>query len=109
MAKQAVIEIEKKDSDWFEAFEWLVVNQLKAEFFWRDPYKNEVDVVLWENKPVPVEIKYGKVTTGGMDAFMRKFKVKGGYILSRDVEETRQSDGGVITVMPAFKYLLQQE
>jgi len=23
-------------------FEWLVVNQLKAEFFWRDPYKNDI-------------------------------------------------------------------
>src|SRR3546814_14755846 len=37
------------------AFEWLIVNQLRAEFFWRDPYKNEVDIVLGEKKPVQVE------------------------------------------------------
>ncbi len=90
-----------------KVFEWLVVNQLKAEFFWRDPYKNEVDAVLWENKPVPVEIKYGKVSTNGVERFMRKFKVAEGYVLSRDTEEEMRRDGKTIHVIPAFKYLLQ--
>ncbi len=29
-----------------KVFEWFLVNQLKAEFFWRDPYKNEVELIL---------------------------------------------------------------
>ena len=85
----------------------IMVNQLKAEFFWRDPYKNEVDAVLWEDKPVPVEITYGKVSTEGVERFMRKFKVAEGYVLSRDTEEEIRRDGNIIHVIPAFKYLLQ--
>ena len=41
-------------------FEWLMVNQLGAEFFQRDSYKHEVDVVIADEKVVPVEIKAGK-------------------------------------------------
>ena len=29
-----------------KVLEWFLVNQLKAEFFWRDPYKNEVELIL---------------------------------------------------------------
>ncbi len=90
-----------------KVFEWLVVNQLKAEFFWRDPYKNEVDAVLWKDGPVPVEIKYGKVSIEGVERFMRKFKVAEGYVLSRDTEEEIRRDGSIIHVIPAFKYLAQ--
>jgi len=58
-----------------KVFEWVIVNQLKGEFFWRDPYKNEVDLVIPSNEPVPVEIKYGKISTEGLLKFMKKFKV----------------------------------
>ena len=27
------------------AFEWIVIRLLNVDFFWRDPYKNEVDAV----------------------------------------------------------------
>ena len=33
-----------------KVFEWLIVNQLQAEFFWRDPYKNEVDIMKLKRK-----------------------------------------------------------
>ncbi len=89
-------------------FEWLMVNQLKAEFFWRDPYKNEVDVVLADGKPQPVEIKYGKIDFKGLLAFMKKFKVDEGIIISGSLEETKRIDGKTIHVIPAFKYLLKE-
>lgn len=91
-----------------KVFEWLVVNQLKAEFFWRDPYKNEVDVVLGKVEPVPVEIKFGKITTDGVESFMRKFKVNEGYILSKDTKKTLQREGKAIHVIPADEYLLRE-
>ncbi|MBI5777040.1 MAG: DUF4143 domain-containing protein, partial [Nitrospirae bacterium] len=34
---------------------------MNADFFWRDPYKNEVDIILSNGKIVPIEIKYGKI------------------------------------------------
>lgn len=87
-------------------FEWLVVNQLKAEYFWRDPYKNEVDIVLVNGKPVPVEVKFGNVDSSGLLAFMRKFKVDKGHVISPDREETHTHDGKTISIVPAFKFLL---
>jgi predicted AAA+ superfamily ATPase len=87
-------------------FEWLVVNQLKAEFFWRDPYKNEVDVVMTNGEPVPIEVKYGKIDTKGLLAFMNRFKVEQGYVVSTDKEETQKIGGKRISVVPAFKFFL---
>ena len=88
-------------------FEWLIVNQLRAEFFWRDPYKNEVDIVLAEKNPLPVEIKYGQVDTKGVFAFMRKFKVNHGVIITRNKEEKHKVNGSDILFIPAFKFLLK--
>lgn len=89
-----------------KVFEWLLVNQLKAEFFWRDSYKNEVDVVLPDKTPAPIEIKYGKIDMAGLLAFMHKFKITKGYVISKSVEERRTIDGKQINIVPAFKYLL---
>ena len=88
-------------------FEWLVIMQLKAEFFWRDPYKNEVDAVLVEKKPLPVEIKYGKIDTHGILAFMRKFNMKEGVIITQNKEEKHKVNGLDISFVPAFKFLLK--
>jgi len=89
-----------------KVFECSVVNQLNAEFFWRDPYKNEVDVVLDGPSPLPIEIKYGKIETGGLDAFMRKFKVNEAVLISRDKEYVHDNHGQKISVIPAYKYFL---
>ncbi len=88
-------------------FEWLMVNQLKAEYFWRDPYKNEVDVVIADEKLIPIEIKYGKIDIKGLSVFMKKFKTDTGYILSPEKEQTHKFDGKIISVVPAFKFLLK--
>ena len=89
-----------------KAFEWLLVNQMGAEFFWRDAYKNEVDMVIGKKAPLPVEIKYGKISTGGLSAFMRKFKLHDGIIASYDSEEEIKVKEGTIKVMPAYLLLL---
>ena len=88
-------------------FEWLVANQLKAEFFWRDPYKNEVDVVMVNKEITPVEIKYGKVDFHGISAFMRKFNSPIAYVISVDKEGRQKINGKNVFIIPAFKFLLQ--
>ncbi len=88
-------------------FEWLVATRLRAEFFWRDPYKNEVDIVMIDKKPVPVEIKYGKPDFKGLLVFMERFGISEGIVISPDKEETRVVDKKRISVIPAFKFLLR--
>ncbi len=86
-------------------FEWLIVTRMDAGFFWRDSYKNEVDVVIPGKIPVPIEIKYGKIDTNGLIAFMKKFKIPEGYIISYEKEELIKIDSYKINVIPAFKFL----
>ena len=90
-------------------FECFIVNQLKAEFFWRDPYKNEVDTVMINKEPGPVEIKYGKIDIKGLLAFMKKFDVDKGYIISLNQEKKQKMNGKMISILPAFKFLLQSK
>ncbi len=92
-----------------KVFEWLVITQLKPEFFWRDPYKNEVDAVIAGRaaKPIPIEIKYGKISIGGLLAFMNRFKVNKGYIISPYKEEKQDVKGKKVCIIPAFKFFLK--
>lgn len=90
-------------------FECAVVNHLKAEYFWRDPYKNEVDVVRDGSPPLAIEIKYGKVDTGGVRAFMKKFKVGEALIISRNKDFVQDGNGRKIRVVPAYRYFLSDE
>ena len=89
-----------------KAFENAIINQLKVNFFWRDPYKHEVDAILTENEITPIEIKYGKIETKGLSFFMDKFKIKEGFIISRDEEGEIKADGRKIKIIPAWKWLL---
>jgi len=89
-----------------KAFEGSIVNQLNAEYFWRDPYKNEVDTVRINQKVEPVEIKYGKIETKSLIKFMKKFHVDEGYIVSLDQEKKLEIDGKKIVITPAYKFLL---
>lgn len=89
-------------------FEWLMVNQLGAEFFWRDSYKHEVDVVIADEKVVPVEIKAGKIETKGLVTFMEKFGVDKGYIVTPGREERLEVKGKVIEVVKGYKFLMDE-
>ena len=91
-----------------KVFEWMLINQLKAEFFWRDPYKNEVDAVIVDKKIIPIEIKYGKIDFDGLSVFMKKFNVNEGYIISREQEREQKIDSKKISVIPAWKWFLAE-
>ncbi|MEO0156356.1 MAG: ATP-binding protein, partial [candidate division WOR-3 bacterium] len=89
-----------------KVFEWLVVQKLKAEFFWRDPYKNEVDVILSNKNPIPIEIKYRRIDISGLLKFMEKFRVNKGYVITYNMGEEKRIDGKKIVIIPAYKFLL---
>ena len=98
-----------KDDDLSKSrvFEWFMVNQLRPEFFWRDPYKKEVDIVLVDDKITPIEVKYGRIDLAGLSAFMKKFKVSQGYVISTREEREQKLDDKTISIVPAFKFLLK--
>jgi len=89
-------------------FESVLVNQLGGDFFWRDQYKNEVDVILTGKELVPIEIKYGKIELKGVEEFMKEFKIKKAIILTLNEEKEIKENGFVINVVPAWKYLLSK-
>jgi predicted AAA+ superfamily ATPase len=92
-----------------KSLECSVVNQLRAEYFWRDPYKNEVDVVRDGAKPLPIEIKSGRIDTRGVTAFLKKFRMKEGLIISRDQSFVHEENGRTIRVVPAHVYFASDE
>jgi predicted AAA+ superfamily ATPase len=92
-----------------KVFEAILVNQLNAEYFWRDPYKNEVDIIRINKTIDPIEIKYGKIETKSLLNFMKKFHVDRGYIISSNQKETLEIDNKHISVTPAYQFLLEEE
>ncbi len=82
-------------------FETVVVHQLNGEHFWRDPYKNEVDIIKKENSHiVPFEVKYSGKESKSLRLFMKKQNIKDGFIISYDKETIY----GAIQVLPFYKY-----
>lgn len=97
--------LRKDDVSRSRAFEWIVVRLLNPEFFWRDAYKNEVDAIMLDNNTItPNEVKYGKIETSGLMAFMRHFKVNSGIIVSRNTLKQIKIDGKQIEIIPAYRF-----
>lgn len=87
--------------------ETAMVLQLGAEFFWRDVYKHEVDIILVKNKIIPVEIKSGnKFDVRSLLIFMEKFRIKKGFIISLDKERKIRQKGKLIEIIPVYKFLM---
>ena len=91
-----------------KVFETIIVNQLNADFFWRDPYKNEVDIIISKPELTAIEVKSG--TIGGRDLrplqhFVKKFEPAHAFVLSYDDE--KQIDN--IPIIPFYKYLLKKD
>lgn len=92
-------------------FENTIILQTEANFFWRDAYKNEVDIILSkEKKIIPIEVKYSEVRDiEGLLKFMNFFNVKEGFVISRDEEKEQKIDNKKILVIPAWKWLLNED
>ncbi|NOX71361.1 MAG: ATP-binding protein [Candidatus Micrarchaeota archaeon] len=91
-----------------KVLEYLVVIESDAEFFWRDAYKNEVDMIINGKKPIPVEIKYGKIETRGLLAFMKKFSIKTGFIVTAEKEDIIRTENMEINIIPVWKFLTER-
>jgi uncharacterized protein len=89
-----------------KVLECFVANNLNAEFFWRDQYKNEVDIVLTKPALIPIEVKLSETKSKSLELFVQKFKAKKGYIITQNQE---MKEKGGTEVIPAFKYFLGKQ
>ncbi|MCG9480131.1 MAG: ATP-binding protein [Actinomycetia bacterium] len=92
---------------------WLMeqyfINYLKARFFYRNPQKEEIDVILEsDNKPVPVEIKIrNKIKLKALNPmlkFLKKYDLKQGFVISEDTHELFSKNQYQIEIIPYWKY-----
>lgn len=89
-----------------KTFEQAIVNELKGEFFWRDAYKNEVDLILMKPEFLAIEIKSGEIKEEdllGIEKFIKKYAPKKIIIISYNLEKKIKN----VEIIPFYKYLLQ--
>lgn len=97
------------ESDFSALAEQFFANMLKADFFWRSPQKDEVDLVLAsEEGVVPIEIKM-RSDIKARDAkhlfkFMTKYGINEGLIISSNLETTFKDGDFRVEVIPYWRY-----
>jgi len=94
------------ENDFGKIFEQSLVVQLNADFFWRDAYKNEVDIIKTEPLTA-IEIKSGEIKERdlkSMKKFIEKFKPKKSIVISYNTQKEIES----IEIIPFYMYLLQE-
>lgn len=85
-----------------------------GRYFWRDPKKHEVDVVLERPEGlVPMEIKYQNrivpSDSKNLLLFMEEFDVRTGILITKDQFDKKTVDGREILYLPAWLALLVQD
>lgn len=97
-------DIAEKQEYFGKVFETILVNHLDAEFFWRDEFKNEVDII----QPEPltaIEVKSGEIKERDLESlekFIKKFNPKKAIIISYEHKKIMKS----IEIIPFYEYLL---
>ena len=82
-----------------------MVIQLNADFFWRDSYKNEVDIIKMDPLTA-IEIKSGEIKErdlSSLQAFIKKFNPEKAMVLSYD--KSKKIDK--VNILPFYEYLLK--
>ena len=78
--------------------------------FFRTPQKEEIDIILEQDVMIPIEVKY-KSNLDSHDLktvlkFLNKFKLKKGIMVTKDMFERKEINGGEILFIPAWLFLL---
>lgn len=90
--------------------EGTIANNMEKISFWRTPQKDEVDIIVKGRGIVPIEIKYqSQITNNDVKSvlkFCKKFNVKRGTIVTKDLLERRSVGEMEILLIPAWLFLL---
>lgn len=90
--------------------ESAVANSIEKVSFWRTP-QHEVDIIIKiGNKIIPVEVKYkaliDKKDIKSIIKFMDEFKVKEGFVITKELLEQKKFGDKEIIFIPAWLFLL---
>ena len=100
-------DVSRKREKFGKVFETFIINELNGEFFFRDVYKNEVDLVLIKPDVVAIEIKSGEIKERDLvplQKFAKKYKPKKAIVISYNIEKKIKN----IEIIPFYKYLLKK-
>jgi hypothetical protein len=106
---------EKRNDEAFYSYvvENLVVSSLKANFFYRSPDKKEVDIILQDKNPIPLEIKYrdkiNEKDLAGLLSFLDRFKIRSGFIITKNINEERLIKKKKVKFIPLIDFLLSEK
>lgn len=96
----------------------LVAIETNAKFFWRTPFRQEIDFILEKDKKIfPLEVKYKNIITNNdiktMTKFCLKNKLNQATIITKDSEERKiiSKEGKKIKIeyIPVQKFLLMNQ
>ncbi|HCA66796.1 MAG: hypothetical protein A3H61_02890 [Candidatus Jacksonbacteria bacterium RIFCSPLOWO2_02_FULL_44_20] len=83
--------------------ESAVAMKLNAEYYYRNGF--EIDFVRKDGQEIlPIEVKWGKPDEVQLKAFMEKFSISSGILVTRDVFRDERSG---IRLVPLWKFLLE--
>jgi len=96
-------------SDFSYIVEQYFINFLKARYFYRNPQKEEIDIILKDKeKSLPVEVKIkNKISREDLIPifkFLRKFNLKKGFIITKNIENVYINNDCSIIAIPYWKY-----
>jgi len=78
--------------------------------FWRTPQKEEVDLLMLDGGPLPVEVKYKSRVDASelkpLKKLMDKTGAEKGIVATRDLLEEKKEGGKTILFVPAWLFLL---
>ncbi|MBU0591161.1 ATP-binding protein [Candidatus Micrarchaeota archaeon] len=97
--------IEESEERIGKLIETTCVLATDTKFFWRDKYKDEVDIILQQGKEVvPIEIKYRNKPSQnkGLPKFCKKYKCKEAIIVTKDKRGKNED----IRFIPVYEFLL---
>ncbi len=112
LANTSLSMIARKEPDMGKMAEQCFFTVDTVRFFWRTPRKDEVDIIMeTDDGPIPVEVKYqgsiGKGDFKGLMQFMRKYGVKRGILISKNIRDTVETEYGTIEIIPAWSFSLE--
>jgi len=88
-----------------KVFEQAIVIHTNSDYFWRDTFKNEVDIINVDPL-IAIEVKSGDIKERNLKSlkrFIEKFKPKESIVISYETENKI----GPIKIIPAWKWLLK--
>lgn len=97
-----------------QVFENSLVLESGSDFFYRDNYKNEVDVILnFQSQLVPIEVKFSDAikpkALKPIQLFMQKNKINKGIIITKNTEEIVKRDDRQLFFIPGWLFALNRE